>query len=197
MGYPINSIRDDIYFAVKPGTDNVYENVFISSDRASDCCLDLFYVTKTPPPVVAVHKAPVKDSIPASVIITPEVVAVKEERNIIPDVYFAVNEWKPLETSYTSLDKLVAYLKEHVTFYVEIGGHTDSTGNVATNRLLSENRAKSVVDYLISKGIAAERLTYKGYGASVPVAPNSKRDGSDNPEGRTRNRRTEYTIWKR
>lgn len=71
---------------------------------------------------------------------------------------------------------------------VEIGGHTDNVGSEEANRVLSENRSKSVVDYLISKGIDASRLTWKGYGESVPVADN------ESDEGRAKNRRTEFKV---
>ncbi|MNY49091.1 Photosystem I chlorophyll a apoprotein A2 [compost metagenome] len=59
---------------------------------------------------------------------------------------------------------------------------------------LSQKRAESVVAYLISKGVSKEQLSAKGYGETRPIAPNSKPDGSDNPEGREQNRRTEFKI---
>jgi peptidoglycan-associated lipoprotein len=62
------------------------------------------------------------------------------------------------------------------------------------NYELSKNRAEATVKYLISKGIAPDRLTAKGYGEEVPIAPNTNPDGTDNPEGRARNRRTEFKI---
>ena len=77
---------------------------------------------------------------------------------------------------------------------LEIGAHTDSKGTDVYNLKLSDARAKSVVDYLIGKGIAADRLESKGYGESKPVAENANADGSDNPEGRQKNRRTEFKI---
>jgi len=77
---------------------------------------------------------------------------------------------------------------------VEIGGYTDSKGSVIYNKTLSTDRAKSIVDLLVDKGIEANRLTYKGYGESNPIALNTNPDGSDNPEGRAKNRRTELKI---
>lgn len=59
---------------------------------------------------------------------------------------------------------------------------------------LSERRAAASVNYLISKGIAAERLTAKGYGETRPIARNTNPDGTDNPVGRQMNRRTEFRI---
>jgi OmpA-OmpF porin, OOP family len=77
---------------------------------------------------------------------------------------------------------------------VEIGSHTDSTGTDLYNIKLSQKRSESVVNYLISKGIQTERLVAKGYGMRFPIAPNTNKDGSDNPSGRQLNRRTEIKI---
>ena len=71
---------------------------------------------------------------------------------------------------------------------IEIGGHTDGKGSDGYNQRLSENRAKAVVDFLVSKGIDIKRLKYKGYGKSMPVATN------DTDEGRALNRRVEFRI---
>jgi outer membrane protein OmpA-like peptidoglycan-associated protein len=77
---------------------------------------------------------------------------------------------------------------------VEISSHTDSVSSDEYNMKLSQKRAESVVKYLISKGIEKERLVAKGYGESKPIAPNTNPDGTDNPEGRQKNRRTEFKI---
>lgn len=95
-------------------------------------------------------------------------------------------ELKPV--SLTELDKLLQLMGDNPTVHVQISGHTDNIGSDADNLTLSTNRAKAVASYLISKGIAANRLTWKGYGATKPVADNSTE------EGRAKNRRTEFTI---
>ena len=78
---------------------------------------------------------------------------------------------------------------------VEVAGHTDSKGTDAYNQALSERRASAVYDYLTGNGIDASRLVGpNGYGESRPIAPNTNDDGSDNPEGRARNRRTELNV---
>jgi outer membrane protein OmpA-like peptidoglycan-associated protein len=94
------------------------------------------------------------------------------------------------------LDQLVTLLNENPSTTIELGAHTDSKGDDAYNQKLSEARAKTVVDYLISKGIDGSRLVAKGYGESSPVAENSNADGTDNPEGRQQNRRTEFKVLK-
>jgi len=86
------------------------------------------------------------------------------------------------------LNSVAMILQEDPTVAFEVGGHTDNVGPEHSNWVLSEQRAKAVVEYLISKGIAAERLTPKGYGASRPIAE------SATEEGRWLNRRIEFSI---
>ncbi len=90
--------------------------------------------------------------------------------------------------SYTTLDDLIEWLNRKPDDRIEIGGHTDNIGTNAKNKLLSLERAKSVVAYLVAKGIAEDRVTAKGYGADEPIEEN------DNDEGRQKNRRTEVKI---
>lgn len=77
---------------------------------------------------------------------------------------------------------------------IEISAHTDSIGTDASNMKLSQKRAENVVNYLVSKGIEKNRLRSKGYGEAIPIAPNTNKDGTDNPPGREKNRRTEFKI---
>ena len=79
-------------------------------------------------------------------------------------------------------------MKENPGLHIQINGHTDNSGKAADNKTLSENRAKAVTNYLISKGIAQGRLTSKGFGDTQPVADNAS------PEGRAKNRRTELSV---
>lgn len=89
---------------------------------------------------------------------------------------------------------LLVFFKKYPNAIIELGSHTDSKGSDEYNIKLSQRRAESVVNYLITKGIRKEQLIAKGYGETVPIAPNEKPDGSDNPEGRDANRRTEFKI---
>jgi outer membrane protein OmpA-like peptidoglycan-associated protein len=77
---------------------------------------------------------------------------------------------------------------------IEMSAHTDSHGSDQYNITLSDNRAKSVMQYILSKGISPSRIVSKGYGETKPVAGNENADGTDNPEGRQLNRRVEYEI---
>ena len=96
--------------------------------------------------------------------------------------------------SYADLDKLVDILKKNTDKRVELSGHTDDWGPANYNQWLSEERAKAVANYLVSKGINRKQLTVKGYGETKPVAPNLLPNGKDNYEGRKKNRRTEMKI---
>jgi OmpA-OmpF porin, OOP family len=93
------------------------------------------------------------------------------------------------------LTEATEILKRYPELKVEVAGHTDSKGTDAYNQALSERRARAVYDYLTSNGIDAARLVGpNGYGESRPIAPNTNEDGSDNPEGRAKNRRTELNV---
>lgn len=92
------------------------------------------------------------------------------------------------------LDEVAAKLRANENAEVLIEGHTDSIGEAAYNLDLSQRRAESVKAYLTRRGIDASRLQARGYGETRPVAPNTRPDGSDDPEGRAQNRRVELHI---
>lgn len=92
------------------------------------------------------------------------------------------------------LDEAAQILKGNPSVKVTIEGHTDSKGTDAYNQKLSERRANAVKHYLVSKGVEASRLDTVGKGESQPIAPNTKPDGKDNPEGRAMNRRAELKV---
>lgn len=110
------------------------------------------------------------------------------EKVVLRNIFFDVNKSDLKPESTPELTRLVALLKNQPTLKIEISGHTDSSGDKKANQLLSENRAKSVKDFLVQNGIQADRITYKGYGDARPVASN------ESEEGRAQNRRTEFTI---
>ncbi|MGZ3919121.1 MAG: OmpA family protein [Bacteroidia bacterium] len=113
----------------------------------------------------------------------------------IPNIQYEFDKSNILETSKIAIDTTVLRLMEaNPEVIVEIQSHTDSKGSDQYNEKLSQKRAESVVNYLIGKGINPLRLKAKGYGESKPIAPNENSDGSDNPEGRAQNRRTDFKI---
>lgn len=261
FGYPVNSIKNDVYFSSRGGAKNILQDVLLSSDRSAECCLQLFTLSKVKKPkliagtvvdcdtkdVLAGVRVEVKDAAGQTVFSgnttgsgaynfsmedfstlqisgtlkgysdnstasglpvdeaaegtqlpvlclnkIPEVGTVE----VLDNVYFEYDKAVVLDESHASLDKLVRMLNDNPTVSVEIGGHTDNIGNDKYNQKLSEARAKSVVEYLAGQGIDKARLKAKGYGEAMPVAPNTNADGTDNPEGRAKNRRTEFKVIK-
>lgn len=104
---------------------------------------------------------------------------------IVKGLLFDFNKADIKPRYFKALNDVIAVLKANPGMKVEIQGHTDNIGSAAYNMKLSQRRAQAVADYLISHGIAASRVTVKGYGFSRPVASN------DTPEGRALNRRVQ------
>jgi outer membrane protein OmpA-like peptidoglycan-associated protein len=113
------------------------------------------------------------------------------------DVLFDFDKWDILPKAEETLSKAAAIVKERAKGTVRINGHTDAKGSDAYNMRLSDRRANSVRDWFRTKGgLSAFNFETKGFGATQPVAPNKKPDGSDDPEGRQKNRRVEIVITK-
>lgn len=104
------------------------------------------------------------------------------------NIQFANNSYEIPKAGFIELNKLLEVLTENPSLQVEISGHTDIVGKPDDNLKLSTNRAKAIVDYLVKKGIVITRLSYKGYGATKPVADNATETG------RAQNRRTTFTV---
>lgn len=266
LGYPLNSVKDDIYFTSNGTAKNILGDVLFSSDRSSDCCLEMFALNKQRPlkqisgiVVDCETKQPINGASVAVMNSKNEVVLnkatdvagmynftaedfdvftttakatgyqtntiatnalendelVKQALNILcltkipvdtvpapkvdtvvvmDNIYFEFNKATLLEESHAAIDhQILEMLNKYPTMVIEIGGHTDSQGKDDYNMKLSQARAESVKQYLIGKGIAAERMEAKGYGETKPVAPNTI-NGKDNPDGRKKNRRTEFKV---
>jgi OOP family OmpA-OmpF porin len=127
-----------------------------------------------PPPVAAPAPAPL-----------PDYITVRER------IEFETDSAVLLAQSLPILDEVIQVMRDNPQItLVEIGGHTDTTGDPDANLLLSEQRAQSVKAYFISKGIAENRMRVRGFGQTVPVQSN------DTPDGRLQNRRVEFRIVK-
>jgi len=257
LGYPFNSSKDDLYFTP---IDQNGTRGYISSDRESSCCLEIFEVkkeffsisgiltdckTKLPLANATVtfsnvegeqkittgtdgkydfkidSKRPVKllfakDSYFSITKNYPYEELAKADTMIYKDycispfklgipialdnVYYEFNSAALTEPSKKVLDFLIPIMEDNPEMEIELGSHTDNIGTDEYNLDLSNRRAKSCVDYLVSKGISESRLTSKGYGESMPIAPNEIGKGKkkkDNPEGRAKNRRTEFKVTKK
>ena len=131
------------------------------------------------------------DSVPRADTIRRDIAMLK----IVPgasvtlrNIHFDFNKTTPSALSVPELGQILQWLNNNPQVKVEFSGHTDNRGSAEVNRRISEQRAKAVCDYLIGKGIDANRLSHAGYGFTRPVADN------DTTDGRAQNRRVELTI---
>jgi len=256
MGYPMNSAKDDLYYLPD---NNDHKKGYVSSDRESDCCLNLFTVydkkftlkgivadcdarialagvkvsfvdsltkeklyeeisgndgvytfnvtTKRPYNIVFEKKgyftkvvsAPITGKVNADTLVNPDICLqafVVNKPIVIKNVLYDYGKATLRPESEKTLDEVVKILMDNPKMKIELSAHTDSVGSDAYNLKLSQDRAQSCVDYMKSKGITDERVFAKGYGKTMPIAPNSLPNGQDNPDGRQLNRRTEFTVLK-
>ena len=107
---------------------------------------------------------------------------------VLNNIYFDLNKASIHPDAYPQLEELYNWLVENPDVRIEISGHTDNRGNPEANKILSEQRAFEVSNYLIDRGIEQSRIRAAGYGQEKPIADNATE------EGRSKNRRTEFTI---
>lgn len=260
LGYPLNSSRDDLHFT--PADEEAHKG-FLSSDRESVCCLELYSFVQgnlkfavqgsitdcddagSPLPGVQVkvinadnaalvgqattgsdgtylidldadirnyrltlnkegyftkeHSFRLEDDPVRSDTVDVSLCLKEVEVDkpiVISNIYYDFDKATLRPESKLVLDSLAGVLRLNTNMIVEMSAHTDAIGTDAYNMDLSQRRAQSCVDYLISQGIDESKLIAKGYGETMPIAPNTNPDGSDNPEGRQKNRRTEFKVVK-
>jgi outer membrane protein OmpA-like peptidoglycan-associated protein len=117
------------------------------------------------------------------IVLLPSTIVISDK------IQFEVNKADVKPVSYPLLDEVVTVMKANPQIdSVQIEGHTDTTGAADYNTKLSQQRAEAVMKYIVSKGIAASRLTAKGFGPEKPIAAN------DTPDGQEMNRRVEFNI---
>ena len=130
----------------------------------------------------------------------PMVPITSDKPVLLENVFFDLGKATLRPESFVELDKLLEFLQKNPSIKIEIGGHTDTRGDDKENLTLSTNRAKSVFDYLLGKGIAMERLTFKGYGETQPVVTDAviakMATDKEKETAHQSNRRTEYKIIK-
>jgi outer membrane protein OmpA-like peptidoglycan-associated protein/tetratricopeptide (TPR) repeat protein len=107
---------------------------------------------------------------------------------VLNNIFFETGSAVLSPESELEAQRIIDFMKDQKSVKIEISGHTDNVGSNDANKTLSNNRAKAVVDYLTAKGVDASRLTYKGFGETMPIADNKTE------EGRKKNRRTEFKI---
>ncbi len=116
--------------------------------------------------------------------------------NLSADLLFDFDKADIKPAAEPQLEKVATLIKAYPTADVAIDGHTDGKGSDAYNQPLSEKRASAVADWLKAHGSGGAKLHTRGFGKTKPVAPNTKADGSDDPDGRAKNRRVEITVTK-
>lgn len=173
------------------------------TDRDAYYYIDDVSLHQLPPPVVAKFDtvvAPIIDTIRPVAIAEanfgndttkPIIEVLVDKTFILKNILFETNRAVLLPSSYPELDAFANYLVKNPQVFIEIGGHTDNTGSEEQNKILSEKRANTVADYLITKGVELNRVTFKGYGSTKPIANNST------DEGKKQNRRVEFTVVKK
>ncbi len=110
------------------------------------------------------------------------------EKMVLNNIFFNTEQYELKRESNAELDVVVKMMQKNPGMKMEVSGHTDNSGDERKNQALSENRAKAVYEYLLSKGIEDTRLSYKGYASTHPIAPN------DTAENKAKNRRTELAV---
>lgn len=128
----------------------------------------------------------------------PMIPLANTESILLDNVFFDLNKSDLLPASFVELNKLKAFLDKNPTYKIELGGHTDTRGDAKDNLILSQSRAKAVVDYLIQQGIAPARLVAKGYGETMPKVSDEMiskmKTIAEQEKAHAQNRRTEYKI---
>ena len=107
---------------------------------------------------------------------------------VLQNIFFDYDSYALKEESFPELEKVLRFMKDNSSVYIEVSGHTDNTGQEAKNQSLSVNRARSVADYLIRNGIEKGRVKVAGYGSGRPIASN------ETEQGRSANRRIEFKV---
>lgn len=121
--------------------------------------------------------------------------SITKDALVVKNIYYEYGKFRLKKEQKDILDEaVVSLMKEAPEIVVELSSHTDDHGGEAFNLKLSQKRADEIVNYVIKQGIDKQRIVGKGYGYTVPVAPNKFDDGTDNPDGRAMNRRTEFKV---
>lgn len=130
-------------------------------------------------------------------ILRPEVVEKGQPPKIEPVeavIAFGASPMKLDDAAHEAIDALIDAPATEAGGAITLFGHSDSRGSDGDNKVASRIRAERVRDYLVERGIVKERITLVALGEGRPIAPNVKDDGSDNPEGRAKNRRVEIAV---
>lgn len=121
--------------------------------------------------------------------------SITKDALVVKNIYYEYGKFRLKKEQKDIIDEaVVSLMKEAPEIVVELSSHTDDHGGESFNLKLSQKRADEIVSYVVKQGIEKNRIIGKGYGYTVPVAPNKFDDGTDNPDGRAMNRRTEFKV---
>lgn len=185
LGYPINTHADEFSLIVDAAGRHAY---FASDKEGGYGDLDIYvfelYEEARPRPVVAITGL----AGPAGDPEGPLTVIAEGEPVVLRNIFFDTDSYALRPESMDEIRRLSLLLMENPAWTVEISGHTDNVGTYEYNLVLSENRARTVVETLTEMGVDPGRLSYRGYADSRPV------DTNETAAGRANNRRTEFTV---
>ncbi len=199
----LNQNSDDCSYDIKlePGFDYTF---VVEKDgyKPDSVSLSTKNITTTSTLEATLNLTPPKNVKPDPVVepkpepITFDGKEISRNENIrLKDIYYEFDRDELTPKAKQSINNtLLIFMNKYPTMTIMISSHTDSKGTDEYNEDLSQRRAQSVVNYLIANNIDPNRLQAKGFGEFQPIAPNKMDDGSDNPEGRALNRRTEFKI---
>jgi outer membrane protein OmpA-like peptidoglycan-associated protein len=187
LSAPINGPEDDMHIMMTPDNANAY---YVSSDEAGFGSKDIYKIGAPKIDLVKIDKAGLTITPPNMQIVKLDTM---NKKNIKPNFKFLVtfdydksNLNRPV--SKKSCEDLLKFMQDNPAVRVELGGHTCNIGSQTYNQALSLKRAQAVSNYLIERGVDANRLEVKGYEFSEGIAPN------DNESNRSKNRRTEFKV---
>ncbi len=201
LGYPLSTTDDDLFYypwnngklaymaLIEPdgfGKEDIYEIQVVTPEIIEETITE-----KITEDVIEEEES--QEEIPEEKIHGEEETIIAKELFLNP-IYFDFDSYKLTEEGKKELDKIVLLLKEMNNLTIELIGYTDAIGAASYNKILSEKRSLSALNYILAKGIDAHRLKTIGLGETNFVAINRNPDGTDNPEGRKHNRRVEFEI---
>ena len=186
LGFPINSPDDDVHLVLTVDNRKGY---YVSSDDSGEGREDIYTLTAPKTQLTKLNKEGLTLTQPGDLV-------VQNNDNKIPQpnfsfkVRFGFDQSALTSTSKESIDNLLQYLNDNQTVRIELSGHTCNIGTQVYNQALSQRRARSVANYLIERGIDANRIEVKGYAYEKPLEGNK----NSTPAERAENRRAEYMI---
>ena len=211
MPYPLNTTDDNLFF--QPGIEsNTGYMARIEKDGLGGSDIYMIRLSEEPmiaeemtEPVEEIAEAPDTTKFTEEVVeeVVEEVIEIEEpikEQPVttakyhIKPIFFDFDSWTITDISKSKLDEIKTLMDNFTEFNLKVMGHTDSKGPDSYNQYLSEQRARSVFNYLVANGVDKSRLSITGYGEKQPAALNTTADGKDSVKGRQLNRRVEFKI---